>query len=119
MNGTPTSVRTSLTSAPALTSARAVERAPLTQPRRLGVCVTILLILGGAVQPIPLRATARGYDWLQFDGNAQHSGTNGRETTVTTRNVGRLRLLFRVTLPSVVDGAPVYVRAVPTRHGLR
>jgi outer membrane protein assembly factor BamB len=72
------------------------------------------------MEPMPLRAaTARGYDWRQFDGNAQHSGTNGWESTITTRNVGRLRRLFRITLPSFIDGAPVYMRAVPTSHGLR
>src|SRR5207247_6345317 len=78
-----------------------------------------LLLLGGAVPPLPLRATARGYDRLQYDGNAQHSGTNGWDTTITTRNVGRLRRLFHITLPSFIDGAPVYMRAVPTRQGLR
>src|SRR5262249_32180544 len=62
-------------------------------------------------------AQAAGYDWLQFGGNAQHSSNNTLETIISTSNVKNLKKLFQVTLPAVVDGPPVYLRAVKTSQG--
>jgi outer membrane protein assembly factor BamB len=58
------------------------------------------------------------YDWLQFNGDPQHSGNNTSETRITHGNVGQLALLFRVTLPAVADGAPVVLTSVSTSGGL-
>lgn len=71
--------------------------------------------------PLPSpSATPHGpaYDWLQFNGDAQHSGNNTQEQTLTANNVSHLQRAFRVELPSVADGAPVSLHAVNTAHGL-
>ncbi len=59
------------------------------------------------------------YDWLQFNGNPQHSGNNTSETIINAGNVNRLGKLFQVTLPSVADGSPVYLSSVSTPNGLK
>ena len=62
-------------------------------------------------------ALASPYDWLQFYGNAQHSGDNLSETTLSSQNVAGLAPLFQVTLPAVVDGAPAILTNVTTATG--
>lgn len=62
---------------------------------------------------------ATPYDWLQFDGDPQHSGNNTLETTISPQNVGGLTQLFQVTLPAIADGAPVYLSGVTTPSGVR
>lgn len=57
------------------------------------------------------------YDWLQFDFNAQHSGSDTQETAITAANAGSLRRLFQVPLPAAADGAPVSLSAVATPNG--
>jgi len=59
------------------------------------------------------------YDWLQFNGDPQHSGNNTLETTITSGNVVSLTQLFQVSLPGTADGAPVYLRAVSTTLGIK
>jgi len=59
------------------------------------------------------------YDWLQFNGNATHSGNNLFETSLAASNVAQLQILFQVPLPGVADGAPVYLSAVSTPSGAR
>jgi outer membrane protein assembly factor BamB len=56
---------------------------------------------------------ASAYDWLQFNGDAAHSGRNSLETSIGPGNVGKLQMLFQVSLPAVVDGAPVLLSSVP------
>src|SRR5437870_3472149 len=64
---------------------------------------------------LPLLSTPRpGYDWLQFNGDAQHSGNNTAETIINRDNVAGLRPLFRVLLPDHSDAAPVYLGSVQT-----
>jgi outer membrane protein assembly factor BamB len=63
-------------------------------------------------------ASAR-YDWLQYNGNAQHSGNNTLETGLGRTNVASLVRKFQVTLPSVADGAPVYLASANTATGVR
>ena len=58
------------------------------------------------------------YDWLQFDGDSRHSGSNTLETIISPANVNQLHLLFQATLPAVVDGAPVYLNGVATSTGI-
>ena len=59
-------------------------------------------------------ATTTRYDWLQFNGDPQHSGNNSQETTINLSNVGSLQLAsgFPVNLPSAADDAPVYLHGV-------
>lgn len=57
------------------------------------------------------------YNWLQFNFNAQHSGNNTKETKINLNNVGNLHQLFKISLPSVADGAPVYLSNVKTNSG--
>ena len=75
-----------------------------------------MFILAGRGLPVVLAA---GYDWLQFDGNAQHNGNNTLETALTLANVSSLAPLFQVSLPSVADGAPAYLSGVSTPSGTR
>ena len=58
-------------------------------------------------------------NWLQFNFNPQHNGNNTSEFTLGPANVGGLLRLFQVTLPGVVDGAPVSLAAVSTPSGVR
>src|SRR5277367_6377451 len=62
---------------------------------------------------------ALAYDWLQFNGDQGHSGTNNLETTINANNVGQLLLKFQVALPSVEDGAPVFLDSVSTSSGVQ
>ncbi|MDR3556485.1 MAG: hypothetical protein P4L55_17150 [Syntrophobacteraceae bacterium] len=63
--------------------------------------------------------TAFSYNWPQFNGDPSHSGNNTREKTIGANNVGGLKMLFKVRLPAVTDGAPVYVASVKTSRGPR
>jgi hypothetical protein len=66
-------------------------------------------------------ATSTPYNWLQFDGDAQHDGNNTLETTLNATNVGRLHVLFQVPLNATApaDGEPVYLSSVNTISGTR
>jgi outer membrane protein assembly factor BamB len=77
---------------------------------------TAQLVVASALTS-PARKTASLYDWLQFDFDAQHSGNNTLEIALTSANVNQLQQLFQVSLPSVADGAPVYLNSVNTSNG--
>ncbi len=64
---------------------------------------------------------APAYDWLQFNGDAAHSGNNQLESHVTPSNVGQLSLKFQVSLSpgDVEDGAPVFLDSVSTPAGVQ
>jgi hypothetical protein len=62
-------------------------------------------------------APAWAYDWLQINGDPQHSGNNTLETILSPANVGNLVFSFQATLPSIADGAPVYLSGVSTPSG--
>src|SRR2546430_13413253 len=64
-------------------------------------------------------ASAHAYDWLQFGGDAQHSGRNTAETTITPSNVSALVQKYQVTLPATADGAPVFLDSVSTPMGTK
>jgi outer membrane protein assembly factor BamB len=59
------------------------------------------------------------YDWLQFDGDALHSGNNALETSLSASNVAHLTQLFKVKLPARADGAAAVVANVATSSGTR
>jgi hypothetical protein len=64
-------------------------------------------------------ATASKYDWLQFDMDEEKSGDNTLESTINLSNVGNLKPLFTVALPSSPDGAPVLLTNVNTASGVK
>ena len=66
-----------------------------------------------------LATTALAYDWLQFNGDPQHSGNNTKETAVHRNNVGRMVLKWQSTLLAYTDGAPVFLEAVNTPSGTK
>jgi putative pyrroloquinoline-quinone binding quinoprotein len=76
----------------------------------------------GSVRTASVRAVP--YDWLQMNGNPQHSGNNTQETILDPSNVSSLTFLFKVLLPQGtatlgVDGAPVGLTSVVTPSGTR
>ncbi|HEV3239266.1 MAG TPA: PQQ-binding-like beta-propeller repeat protein, partial [Casimicrobiaceae bacterium] len=71
--------------------------------------------LAAAVAATP----AAAYDWLQFNGDAAHSGNNSAERILGVGNVASLTQKFQVTLPNTADGAPVLLQAVTTAGGVR
>jgi glucose dehydrogenase len=64
-------------------------------------------------------APVHAYDWLQFGGDAQHSGRNTAETSITPNNVSALVQKYQVTLAATADGAPVFLEAVSTPIGIK
>jgi hypothetical protein len=67
-----------------------------------------------------LAATATSkYDWLQFSFDEEKSGDNTSETSLNLSNVGGLKPLFKVALPSSPDGAPVLLTNVKTASGVK
>jgi outer membrane protein assembly factor BamB len=60
---------------------------------------------------------ASAYDWVQFNGDAAHSGRNTLETSIGPGNVGKLQMLFQVSLPAIADGAPAVLGSVPNGTG--
>jgi hypothetical protein len=70
-----------------------------------------------AYLPIILQSTS--YDWLQFNGDATHTGNDIYETKISVSTVGALQLLFQVTLPGIADGSPTYLSNVSTANGFR
>jgi hypothetical protein len=80
--------------------------------------VLALVILSAMPAALPRNNTPR-YNWLQFNGDPQHSGDNRSETFLTPSNVSQLSQLFQVSLPSTADGAPAYLSSVSTTQGLK
>ena len=78
---------------------------------------TLVNVLGLSLSLFATPAWA--YDWFQINGDSQHSGNNTLEAIISPSNVVALTFLFRASLPSVEDGAPVYLSAVATASGVR
>jgi hypothetical protein len=101
------------------------------------LALAILAARGLVIQPEGTRAAAQAtpasysiflpilerpisvYDWIQFNGDASHSGSNTREKTLSAANVNQLKVSFQVALPAVADGAPAYLLNVTTASGIR
>jgi hypothetical protein len=99
-----------------------VTELPLTTPTPTAVTPAVPRIPSATAAPTrsaPAVSARPPYDWPQFNFNAQHSGDNTLETTITPGNVGNLRRLFQISLPAIADGAPVYQSAVNTPTGVR
>ncbi len=84
--------------------------------QRLGLCFWLTIF---ALVPASKSSMGARYDWLEFNGDALHSGNNRQENIIDTSNVANLELLFQMTLPEIVDGAPVYLSAVITSAGTK
>ena len=75
------------------------------------------IVLCGILAVSLQEARCQTYDWLQFNFDPRHSGNDNMETKITPQNVGSLHQLFKVSLPSVADGAPAYLSSVKTQSG--
>ena len=64
-------------------------------------------------------APAAAYDWLQFNGDAAHSGNNAAEVILSAANVSQLTQKYQITLPSTADGVPVFLQSVATSGGVK
>lgn len=84
---------------------------------------TILLALSLVCQQTyrvsPNSPTVANYNWLQYNGDPAHSGSNSFESLIGAANVASLAKIYQVTLPSAADGAPVYLSGVQTPVGVR
>ena len=76
-------------------------------------------VLPTSLYYLPMIDRSTTFNWLQFNGDPEHTGNDTRESILSTSNVGQLRLLFQVALPDIADGAPVYLSQVSTPTGLR
>ncbi len=87
----------------------------------IGIPVTQANAVGSSVSNtyLPLIVKNSSYDWLQFNGDPSHSGSNRAESSISISTVGQLQLLFQTSLPGVADGAPVYLSNVVTPTGTR
>ena len=84
----------------------------------VGVAVYRQLSVPGPSLPITQGAiTPAKHDWLQFNANPQHSGSDNQENIIGAANVGSLQKLFQADLTGVADGAPVYLAGVSTPNG--
>src|SRR5438067_338309 len=101
------------------TVARRPARAQRWTHAALALLLAAVLLLPAVAAGTYSAATSTGYDWLQFDGNGQHSGNNALESTITPGNVGSLHLLFQVALPFKADSAPVYLSGITTPGGVK
>jgi outer membrane protein assembly factor BamB len=66
---------------------------------------------------LSIASVPQPYDWPQFNGGPRHSGDNTLEHVLAAGNVGKLNLLFKVNLPSTVDGAVTILSHVKTPSG--
>ena len=90
--------------------------------RLLRVASGLALLVGLVTvsrDPAPVTAQSGTYNWLQFNGDAQHSGDNTQETLISQTNVGSLHQALSASLPSMADGAPVYLSDVVRRQANR
>jgi hypothetical protein len=76
---------------------------------------TLRLAIAAALAP----SAAMAADWMQFGYDAAHSGYNAAESTLTSSNVVQVQRRYQVSLPSSVDGAPVYLSNVSTSRGTK
>jgi outer membrane protein assembly factor BamB len=59
------------------------------------------------------------YDWLQFNGDPQHSGNNTQEIRINRYNVAALRVQYQVALNAWVDSTPAFLHGVVTAQGVK
>lgn len=59
------------------------------------------------------------YDWLQFNGDPQHSGNNIQENSINKTNVNQLTLKYQAALPASAYGTPVFLHSITTTSGVK
>lgn len=74
-------------------------------------------LLGTGVAPAAPKP-AVPVDWPQFAFDPGKSADNAAETTINAGNVGKLKQLFKVSLPDAPDGSPVLLTGVSTAKGV-
>jgi hypothetical protein len=79
----------------------------------------IVIAITWALALLLAASNAIGYNWLQFNGDAAHSGNNPLEKAIDANNVATMAFKYQVTLPAVADGAPVLLRSVLTASGVK
>src|SRR6185437_16228322 len=62
---------------------------------------------------------ASAYDWLQFGFSQDKNANNTLESTLTLANVSQLQQIFKVSIPSAPESAPVLLTGVSTSSGIR
>jgi hypothetical protein len=102
------------------------QRRPCSNHRHLAISsrekrgfVRGLLIAAAALHVGFAAQVASAYDWLQFNGDAAHSGNNTAETIIGVGNVASLIQEYQVTLRGTSDGAPVFLQGVTTAAGVK
>ena len=75
--------------------------------------LSILLLAASSLGPIC------SYNWLQFGGGPQHTGSNAEEKLIDVGNVSHLKQLFQVSLATSIDGPLAYVSGVMTANGVK
>ncbi len=83
---------------------------------RYAQALAALLALGLLGSPW---AAAQQASWPQFDFEPQHGGATDQETAIHPGNVATLHSLYHVALPSIADGAPVFLPGVQTAGGTK
>ncbi len=85
------------------------------------IFTTVIFVFGTQMSPsansYQLNANGSHYDWLQFNFDPQHSGNDTKETVITLKNVENMHQLFKISLPSVADGASAYLSDIQTSVG--
>jgi len=77
------------------------------------ILVSLALLAAASLGPVC------AYNWLQFGGNAQHSGSNLNETLINASSASRLGRVFQVSLASSIDGPLAYLSGVTTPSGMK
>ena len=79
--------------------------------------VAVMVILSLSPAALSRNNTPR-YNWLQFNGDPQHSGNNRSETFLTPANVSQLAQLFQVSLPSAFSHSASATALIPLASSL-
>jgi hypothetical protein len=98
-------------------AAWAAPRARGGLPLGIGSAMTAPVSSTVVFLPLVAKNAISATNWLQFGGNAQHSGENTQEAAIGPANVATLVQKFQVGLPAVADGAPAYLAGVATPGG--
>ena len=80
------------------------------------ILLLAVLSLGLGKTGIPRRRSTE-HDWLQFSSPVLE-GRGHQRDSISSANVARLAVTWRVALPGVSDGSPLYVANVRTSHAI-
>jgi outer membrane protein assembly factor BamB len=86
--------------------------------KKRGILFSLVSFWLGTLMLTPKTVNGQSYDWLQFNFDPQHSGNDRKELKINSHNVRSLHQIFKVSLPSVADGAPAYLGNVESKVGV-